>query len=128
MRKGTKLPKKDVVLFVIREIIQRYKKIESQREFTDLVNENLKRVDSKLAISGKRLRMLSLEVPNLGLKIETKRGKIRKRCPSCSKVLRKVYTKDLRGKKILYKLVCSKCGFTGKEGKWVPRRYVFLRK
>ena len=61
MRKGTKLPKKDVVLFVIREIIQRYKKIESQREFTDLVNENLKRVDTKLAISGKRLRMLSLK-------------------------------------------------------------------
>ena len=128
MRKGTKIPKKDVVLFVVKELIQKHKKIDSQEEFTDLVNANLKRVDPKLTISGRRLRILSLDIPDLKLTIETKKGKLRKKCPSCSKTLRKVYTKNLKGRKILYKLVCPRCGYFGKNGKFAPRRYVFLRK
>lgn len=128
MKKGTKLPKRDVIVFVVKEVMQKHKKIGSQEEFTNLVNLSLKRVDPKLAISRKRLRLLSLGVPNLKLTIETRKGKLRKKCPSCSKTLRKVYTKNLRGKKLLYKLVCSKCGYSGKNGKWIPRRYTFLRK
>jgi len=128
MKKGTKLPKKDVVIFVVKEVIQKHKEIGSQREFTELVNSSLKRVDPKLTISGKRLRSLCLGTPNLKLMIETRKGKLRRKCPSCSSSLRKVYTKNLRGRKILYKLVCSRCGYSGKDGKWTPKRYVFSRK
>jgi len=128
MRKGTKLPKKDVIVFVVKEVIQKHRKIDSQEEFTELVNSNLKKVDPKLAISGKRLRLLSLAIPGLKLRIETRKGRSRKKCPSCSKSLRKVYTKNLKGRKLLYKLSCTKCGYSGKNGKFAPKRYVFLRK
>ncbi|NIO20442.1 MAG: hypothetical protein GTN76_06800 [Candidatus Aenigmarchaeota archaeon] len=128
MKKGMKLPKKDVVVFVVKEVMQKHKKINSQIEFTELVNKSLKRVDPKLTISPRRLRLLSLNLPNLKVTIETKKGRLRKKCPSCSKSLRRVYTKNLRGKKLLYKLVCSRCGYSGKDGKWTPKRYVFLRK
>lgn len=128
MKKGTKLPKKDVVLFVVKEVMQRHKKINSQSEFTNLINKSLKKVDPKLAISGKRLRVLSLGLPNLKLMIETRKGKPLSRCPSCSKTLQKVYTKNLRGKRMIYKLVCPRCGYSGKNGKFAPKRYLFLRK
>jgi len=128
MKKGMKLPKRDVVVFVVKEVMQKHKKINSQEEFTDLVNSSLKRVDPKLTISPRRLRLLSLGLPNLKLTVETKKGKSVSKCPSCSKTLRKIYTKNLRGKKLLYKLVCSRCGYSGKNGKFAPRRYVFLRK
>ncbi|NIO22716.1 MAG: hypothetical protein GTN38_01660 [Candidatus Aenigmarchaeota archaeon] len=128
MKKGTRLPKRDVILFVVKEVMQKYKKIDSQEEFTLLVNASLKRVDHKLTISPRRLRLLTLGIPNLRLTIETRKGKLRKKCPSCSKTLRKIYTKNLKGRKLLYKLVCSRCGYSGKEGKWIPRRYVFIRK
>lgn len=128
MKKGTKLPKRDVIFFVVKEVMQKHKKIDSQEDFTMLVNASLKRVDPRLTISPRRLRLLSLGIPNLKLTIETKKGKLRKRCPSCSRNLRKVYTKNLKGRKLLYKLVCSRCGYSGKDGKWTPKRYTFLRK
>jgi predicted RNA-binding Zn-ribbon protein involved in translation (DUF1610 family) len=128
MKKGMKIPKKDVVVFVVKEVIQKHQKINSQEEFTDLVNKSLKRVDAKLTISPRRLRLLSLGLPNLKLTVETKKGRSISKCPSCFKTLRKVYTKNLRGRKLLYKLVCSKCGYSGKNGKFAPKRYVFLRK
>ena len=128
MKKGSKLPKKDVVLFVIKEIMQRHSEINSQKEFADLVSINLKKVDSKLSISGKRARLACLSMPNMKIIVETKKGRIKKRCPSCSQSLKRIYTKNLKGRKVLYKLSCSRCGYSGKSGKWVPKRYRFVKK
>lgn len=127
MKSGMKLPKRDVVLFVIKEVMQKNKDIESLREFTELVNMRLKMVDSKLSISGKRLRNIFIKMPNTKLIIETRKGKRVSKCPSCSFSLKKRYTKNLRGKKILYKVVCSKCGYSGTNGRYIPKRYRFLK-
>ncbi len=127
MKAGMKLPKKDVVNFVIKEVMQKNKEIESLREFTDLVNMRLKMVDFRLVISGKRLRNIFIKMPSTKLVIETRKGKKTKRCPSCFSGLKRVYTKNLRGRKILYKLVCSKCGYSGANGKFSPKRYKFIK-
>ena len=127
MKSGMKLPKTDVVLFVIKDVMKKNKEIDSLKNFTDLVNMRLKMVDSKLTISGRRLREIFLKMPNTKLVVETRKGKRVSKCPSCFSGLRKVYTKNLRGKKILYKLVCSKCGYSGAGGKFVPKRYKFIK-
>jgi ribosomal protein L34E len=127
MKPGAKVPKKDVVLFVIKEVIQKHRDIASLREFTDLVNLRLKMVDSKLSVSGKRLRNIFIKMPGTKIVIETRRGKKIERCPSCSSGLKKVYTKNLRGKKILYKMICHRCCYAGVNGRFSPKRYRFIR-
>ena len=127
MRSGSKLPKRDVVLFVIKEVMQKKKEIDSLREFTELVNMRLKMVDSKLSISGIRLRNIFIKMPGTKILIETRKGKRTSKCPVCFSGLKKGYTKNLRGKKILYKLICSRCGYSGTNGRYVPKRYKFIK-
>jgi hypothetical protein len=127
MKTGAKLPKSDVVHFVIKEIMQKHKEIESLREFTELVNMRLKMVDSKLSVSGKRLKSVFIKMPGVKIVTETRKGKKFEKCPSCSSGLKKVYTKNLRGRKILYKMICHRCGYAGVNGKFSPKRYRFIR-
>jgi transposase-like protein len=127
MKSGAKLPTKDVILFVIKEVMQKHKEIDSLKEFTDLVNFRLKMVDSKLCISGQRLKVIFVKIPGTKIVVETRKGKTKDRCPSCSSSLKKVYLKNLKGKKILYKLVCHRCGYSGANGKFSPKRYRFLK-
>lgn len=127
MKAGMKLPKKDVVLFVIKEVMKKKKEIESLQDFKQLVNMRLKMVDSSLVISGRRLRNIFLKMPGTKLVIETRKGKKVKKCPSCFSGLKRVHMKNLKGKKILYKLVCSKCGYKGTNGKFSPKRYRFIK-
>jgi predicted RNA-binding Zn-ribbon protein involved in translation (DUF1610 family) len=54
-----------------------------------------------------------------------KRGKMHKKCPSCGSSLRKVFTRNLKGRKVLEKLNCRHCGYKGHDGKWIPGKYEF---
>ena len=128
MKAGMKIPKKDVLQFVIKDVMQKNNEVNSLREFSSLVNMRLKRVDSKLSVSGKRLREIFVKMPGTKIIVETRKGKRVKKCPSCSSGLKKIHTKNLRGKKILYKLSCQRCGYSGVNGKFCPRRYRFIRK
>ena len=127
MKEGMKVPQKDVILFVVREVMQKNGEIESLREFTELVNHRLKMVDSRLSVSGPRLKAVFSKMPGTKIVTETRTGGKAEKCPSCSSGLRKVYTKNLKGRKILYKMVCQRCGFSGVNGKFAPKRYKFVR-
>lgn len=116
-------PKKEVVKFVIKSILQK-QKVDSQLELTELVNKELKKVDKTYTISGKRARKIALELP-VKISVLTKNGKILKHCPCCGSSLKKIYTRNLAGKRMLFKLVCSKCEYKGLNGKWAPRKYEF---
>jgi C4-type Zn-finger protein len=48
-----------------------------------------------------------------------------KKCPVCSHVLKKRYSRNLSGKKIINSLSCKKCNYHAEEGKWMPKRYRF---
>jgi hypothetical protein len=128
MRKGVKFPKEEVIQFIIRKVIRKQREVNSQRELAELVNKNLRMVEPHYTISPRRVRLISIRLPDVKVKVQTKRGKIRKKCPSCLHSLKRVYTKNLKGKRILFKLVCPKCSYQGLNGKWVPRRYSFVRK
>lgn len=119
-----KIPKKEVVKFVTRSVLNK-KVVDTQAELTELVNEELQRVDPSYAISGKRLREITVTMRDVGMKVDIKQGDVPKRCPSCGYNLRKAYSRNLKGKKIIENLRCQRCGYKGHDGKWLPRKYGF---
>ena len=119
-----KIPSKDLVKFVIKRVLEN-KKVGSQKELSELVVKELNKNKKQYALSGKRARLIALEIPEVKVLIEVKKGKIPKKCPCCKSKLVKTYTKNLLGGKILVKLKCLKCGYKGLEGKWIPKRYEF---
>ncbi len=58
---------------------------------------------------------------------ETRMGGKTEKCPSCYSSLKKIYTKNLKGRKILYKMMCQRCGYSGVNGKFAPKRYKFVK-
>jgi len=122
------IAKKDTIQFIIKEVLQE-RKASSQSELAELVNQKLKKVDPSYSVSEKRARLIALQIPGVKVMTATKKGQLPRRCPSCSHSLRKVHMKNLKGKKLLVRLICSKCGYIGKENRWEPQRYTFeLRK
>lgn len=118
------VPKRDIVQFIVKEVLQE-RKVSSQKELAELVNQKLKRVDSSYSVSERRARLIALNIHGVSVTTSTKKGRLPKKCPSCSHSLKKVYMKNLKGKKLLVRLFCTKCGYTGKESRWEPQRYAF---
>ena len=57
-----KIPQKDVVKFVIKETLSK-KKALSQKCLAEIITKELRKGESKYTISGKRARILALEIP-----------------------------------------------------------------
>jgi len=119
-----RIPKKEVVEFFLREILQS-RKITSQTELAEILGKKLKKGNEYYTITGKRARMIATEIPGVQVIVYTKKGRKPSKCPSCSHRLKKVYMKNLKGKRLLIRLECPNCGYTGSEGRWAPRRYKF---
>jgi predicted RNA-binding Zn-ribbon protein involved in translation (DUF1610 family) len=124
-KKGSKIPKNDVVEFVLKDILKNKKEFYSQDELAKIIRQNLKKVEPGYAVSEKRVRSIILEIPGIRIQVETKKGALPKKCPSCGHTLKKIHTKNLKGRNVLIGLRCLKCGYEGKEGSWTPKRYVF---
>lgn len=118
-----KIPKKDVVKFVIKEALQKRKAM-SQKDLAEIITKELRKGENKYRITGKRARLLALEVP-VKIRTETRKGRVPKKCPVCSRGLKRTYSKNLYGKKLLTNLKCPRCGYRGTGGKWMPRKYRF---
>ena len=116
--------KKEIVQFIVKEVLQEHK-ASSQRELARLVNAKLKKADDSYSVSEKRVRQVALHTPGVRIITSTKSGRVPGKCPSCGHSLKKVYMKNLKGKKLLLRLVCGKCGYTGKQNSWEPQRYSF---
>jgi hypothetical protein len=119
-----KIPKRDAVQFVITSVL-RGRSVRSQTEFTTLVNRELRRSDPSYAITGKRLREVAVSMPGVRIVPLTRKGAAPNKCPACSSSLRKVWTKNLKGRKVIEGLVCPKCGYKGTGGRWSPAKYGF---
>jgi len=119
-----RVPKKDILQFIVREVLQE-RKASSQTELARLVNAKLKKVDDSYSVSEKRARLAALSVPGVRVTTSTKKGQLPRKCPSCGHSLKRVYMKNLKGKKLLVRLVCARCSYTGRESRWEPQRYHF---
>jgi hypothetical protein len=117
------IPKKDIVKFFIKETLL-HQKVHSQRELTNIINSKLKMGD--YSVSGKRIRSIALEIPGIRIRVDTRKGKPpEESCPVCENTLRKIYTKNLAGNKLLLRMQCDGCGYVGKGNNWVPKKYMF---
>lgn len=121
---GMKIPKKEVVKFVVKSVLRK-KSADSLLELTALVNHELKGVDAAYAISEGRLRGIVASMPDVKLSIDTKKGGKPRKCPACGGSLRKVYGRNLKGRRLLVRLKCPRCGYKGHDGRWTPRQYGF---
>ena len=119
-----RVPKKDILQFIIREVLQE-RKVSSQTELARLVNNKLKKVEDSYSVSERRARLAALGLPGVKVTTSTKRGQPPRKCPSCGHSLKRIYMKNLRGKRLLVRLACGRCGYTGREGRWEPQRYHF---
>ena len=120
----TKKPKNEVVKFIIKEILKN-KKISTQTQLAELANKKLRRSDEKYRLSGRRARIIASQIPGVNIRIQTRHGPMPKRCPCCLHNLKKRHSKNLRGRKVIVNLSCSRCNYEGSENKWIPSRYEF---
>ncbi len=118
------IPKKEIVKFILKDVLRR-QRIKSQARLAEVVGKKLKQGDRQYRISAQRARIIATETPGVRVRIKTRKGKLPKKCPACNHKLKKVYTKNLRGRKVLVALRCSKCNYRGSGNKWVPSMYEF---
>ena len=118
------IPKKDVISFLLKETLQAGGS-RSQRELSDMLNRRLRKSSPGYVIGGVRARSIALNTPGIVVKIHTRRGRFPKRCPVCGHVLRKTYTRNLKGRKLPLRVSCTRCPYRGSGGSWIPRRYEF---
>lgn len=116
------IPTDDVVRFVLRGISGRMR---SQKELSEVLLSGLRKNDASYVITGERARRIALQTPGIKAMIHTKRGPVPNKCPACGGKLRKSCTKNLRGRKVLFGLSCTRCPYSGKNKKWIPSRYEF---
>lgn len=128
MKKGVRLPSVDVIRFEITRVLKKHKSVGSQKRLASLVNGNLKKVEPSFSVSDKRIRSITFRMPEVKVSISTRKGKLSSKCPSCGGRLKKSYTRNLKGKRIVYRISCQKCGFSAKNGRWNPKRYSFSMK
>jgi predicted RNA-binding Zn-ribbon protein involved in translation (DUF1610 family) len=121
-----KIPKDDVLEFVVREVLSR-RSADSQKELAELINKRFSDTDSSFRVSPERARLAALR-SGMNIKIKTREGAMPKICPGCNKRLKKTYMKNLKGRDTILRLRCEHCGYEGKSGKWVPGRYGFSLK
>jgi len=126
-----KIPKDDFIIQIIKNVVIKRKVIESQEELRTHVLKQLKKYDPIFVLSPKRVKKLALMVPEIKIKANTRKSpKIKKlkRCPICDKRIKKIYGKNLLGKKIHIGYVCKNCAFQSDLEKFMPMKYFFVWK
>jgi len=119
-----KRPKGDVVRFVLKSILHR-RTARSLDELTALANAELRKVDPQYSLGGKRLREIAATMPEVRIRTAVRKGGHPGRCPVCGSPLRKAFTRNLKGRRIVQHMGCPKCGFRGSDERWLPRKYEF---
>lgn len=118
------IPKKEIVRFVLKDVLRK-KRIRSQQGLARAIENKLKETEIYYSISPQRARMIAIETPGIRVKISNRKGMVPKKCPACSRKLMKTYSRNLKGRKALTGMKCSKCSYRGSGSRWIPGRYEF---
>jgi uncharacterized protein with PIN domain len=119
------IPNKDVVSYVLAETL-RGRHIKSQAELARLLNKRFRKNGSKYRVSPVRVREIAIQQKGIRVRVATRKGRQPKKCPVCAGSLKKTHSRNLKGRKVLAGLKCSRCPYKGSSGKWVPSRYEFM--
>ena len=129
--KSKKIPRTDLVIHEIKEVMKKRKLVQSQEDLSYFVLEKLKKIDPDFVLSPQRVKNLVIKVPNIEIKAKTKRiPKMTKleTCPACKKRVDKIYGKNLLNQKIHIGYICKRCGYTTDLESFMPMKYIFIWK
>ncbi|QQG40156.1 MAG: hypothetical protein HYS81_01985 [Candidatus Aenigmatarchaeota archaeon] len=124
---STKIPDSELVKRVIYMTLKEHGIVRTQEELAELVEDSLKRLDSKFEITPQRARKLALEIAGLELGVETKKGSgdLPDECPACSGELFATVSNNLRGERVMIGVHCRRCAYEADLKQFAPRRYEF---
>lgn len=125
-----KIPPKDMVISIMKEVLKRRRVISTLRELWSLVISNLRKINKKFVITPQRIKRLALQTSGIEVKVKTRKGGKSKinSCPLCGSDLISIYSKNLLGKKIHTGYKCKKCSFKTGMKTSVPKKYIFVRR
>lgn len=122
-----RVPDSELVKRVIYMTLKEYGIVRTQEELAELVERNLKRLDSKFEIGPQRARKLALEIAGLEMDIDKKRGAgdAPEECPVCGGELFATVSNNLRGERVMVGVHCRRCPYEADLKYFAPRRYEF---
>lgn len=126
-----KIPSKDIAISVVKDIVSKRSVVFTLNELYFLVRQKLKKANPKYVISRKRLKKLVLKIPEIWIKTKnrrSKRRKILKTCPVCSKRIDKLFGKNVFGNDIHIGYKCKNCGYRTDLEALMPKEYIFVFK
>jgi transposase-like protein len=123
-----KLPPKDKLIEIIKQVVSSRFKVESQEELYRLVLKQLKKIDKNYIISPIRAKRIALLIPEIEVKAKTKRTvrlqKITK-CPICDSAIEPLKVKNLLNKDIVIGYRCTRCAYESDLEAFMPMKYYF---
>jgi hypothetical protein len=129
--KVRKIPRMDLVIHEIKEVMKKRKLVQSQEDLSYFVLEKLKKINPNFVLSSQRVKNLVIKIPEIDIKAKTKKiPKMTKleTCPVCKKKVDKIYGKNLINKRIHIGYICKRCGYVTDLESFMPMKYLFVLK
>jgi len=126
---AVKIPSKKLVSSVISDILSKRKVVITLNELLYLVNKELKKQSFSYSISFNRLKKIVLLMPEIEVKTKKRLDRKRrtlKECPVCRKEIKKIFGKNVFGKRIHVGYRCGYCGYRADLNHTIPREYIFV--
>jgi len=123
-----RIPSAKVLEDSIRRIIREQQSIPSQRRFTELVLEDLKKKNAEYKVGEVRIRKMALHrnLARVTIQYRETRDPSRKgRCPVCTSPTEELHNQTLDDKMVELGFKCTKCPYWTGPRRRVPVRYMF---
>ena len=122
------IPSDDQIKAALREILNKFRTVQSQNKLKNLVTKELNKKKKKFGVTGGRLRNIAIKSDFVKLEIHSREGdpkRLMTKCPVCRNNLKRVKNLTIWGGEVTIEFRCNRCGYwTGKK-KRIPTRYVF---
>jgi hypothetical protein len=126
-----RIPKDGDVVIAIRNVLARYRTVESQRRLKELVENELNQGDGEFRASGPRIRKLAIISGIADVEVHT-RGIGKKwegtTCPVCGSRLNESRNMTVYGDTVTIGYQCPRCTYCSGKDRRAPSRYVFSRR
>ncbi len=131
MMKSRKIAPKSAVIEILKHVLSRKLKVESQDELARIVLRELRKRNNDYGLAPLRLRRIALSVPEIAVRAKTKKFmglKVIEKCPVCESGIKPFKVKNLMNKEITVGYECVSCGYQSDLEAFMPMKYIFVWK
>ncbi|MCK4757657.1 MAG: hypothetical protein KAS67_04320 [Thermoplasmata archaeon] len=127
-----KIPKNDQVIIAIRDVMARYKVVNSQKKLKELVERELNSGGENYQVGERRMRLLAIKEGIAQVEVYSRETEQQKtgitKCPVCESKLKKSRNQTVFGGTVTLAHTCPTCTYWTGMKRRVPVRYVFTIK